>query len=154
MTPEFSQHIFKKYSNINFHENLFSGSWGSIRMDGQTAAFSNFANAPKMLTYLQMDTVLYICQGLGVLPHHSSHCQTGLEHQCQHVLDQSPGGWYATFPGQTRDCLRSYVLVRQHPIYCSLANTHTTHHSIHPHACTYALSRKCMQSTKLRRNST
>jgi len=27
MKLEFSEQIFEKYSNINFHENLSSGSW-------------------------------------------------------------------------------------------------------------------------------
>ena len=34
---EFSEQIFEKYSNFQFHENPFSGSQGPcLRMDGQT----------------------------------------------------------------------------------------------------------------------
>jgi len=35
---EFSQHFFKKYSNIKFHQNLSSGSWviPCGQTDGQT----------------------------------------------------------------------------------------------------------------------
>jgi len=55
MKLEFSRHIFKKYSNIRFHENPSSGSRvvPCGRTDGQTymakqiVAFGNFANSPK-----------------------------------------------------------------------------------------------------------
>ena len=47
---EFSRHIFEKYSNIKFHENLSTG----FLADGQThtvtkptVAFRTFANTPK-----------------------------------------------------------------------------------------------------------
>ena len=61
MKLELSRQTFKKYSNIIFNENPFSGSrvvaWG--RTDGRTdrqtdmtkliAAFRNYTNAPKIL---------------------------------------------------------------------------------------------------------
>ena len=49
MKLEFSQRIFEKYSNINFHENQSSGSHpqGRTDMTKLMVAFSNFANAPK-----------------------------------------------------------------------------------------------------------
>jgi len=58
MKPEFSRHIFEKYPNIKFHENLPSGN--RVVPRGQTDrqrrtdmtklrdAFRNFANAPKI----------------------------------------------------------------------------------------------------------
>jgi hypothetical protein len=95
------------------------------------------------LAYLQMGRVLYIHPGLGGLLHHSSHCTAGLGHHCHHVLGRSQGGLYEMFPGQTRDCLRSYVLVRQHPIYWPLANTH---HSIHAHTRRHTLITECKSS--------
>jgi hypothetical protein len=55
MKLEFSQQIFEKYSNINFHENLSSGNRvvpcgqkdGRTDMTKLIAAFRIFANAPK-----------------------------------------------------------------------------------------------------------
>jgi hypothetical protein len=55
MKLEFSRQIFKRYSDIKFHENPFSGSTVVIygRVDGRTdmtkltVAFRNFAIAPK-----------------------------------------------------------------------------------------------------------
>jgi len=62
MKLEFSLHIFEKYSNIKFHENLYNGSrdvpWGQT--DGQTdrtkltVAFRNFASAPKRKIIITM----------------------------------------------------------------------------------------------------
>jgi len=55
MKLEFSQRIFEKYSNINFHENHSSGSrpHGRKDMTKLLVAFSNFANAPKnMATFI------------------------------------------------------------------------------------------------------
>jgi hypothetical protein len=53
MKHEFSQQILKKFSNINFHENLPNGSHvvpcGQTDNTKPTVTFSNFANAPKML---------------------------------------------------------------------------------------------------------
>jgi hypothetical protein len=57
MKLEFPRRIFKKYSNMNFHENPSRGS-GVVsrgRMDGRTGvttltlAFRNFSNAPKKI---------------------------------------------------------------------------------------------------------
>jgi hypothetical protein len=51
MNLKFSQQVFKKSSNIKFHENPSSGSWIAPR--GQTNTkqlidtFRNFANTPK-----------------------------------------------------------------------------------------------------------
>ena len=59
MKLECSWHIFKKYSNIEFHENLCIGSWvvPCRWMDRQTdmmkliVAFWNFVNAPKIYLF-------------------------------------------------------------------------------------------------------
>ena len=57
--PEFSRQIFEKYTNIKFHENLYSGSrvvpcWqrGQRDMTKLIVAFRTFANAPKNLLLL------------------------------------------------------------------------------------------------------
>jgi hypothetical protein len=52
MKLEFSQQIFKKYSNIKFHENPYSGNrvFHADKWTGMTkliVSFHNFANAPK-----------------------------------------------------------------------------------------------------------
>jgi len=51
MKLEFSQQIFKKYSNIKFTENLFSGSTvitcGETDMMKSIVAFHNFVNMHK-----------------------------------------------------------------------------------------------------------
>jgi hypothetical protein len=55
MLLEFTQRIFEKYSNIKFHENIFSGSrvLPCVRTDGRTdmtqliVAFRNFAKVPE-----------------------------------------------------------------------------------------------------------
>jgi hypothetical protein len=53
MKFEFSRQIFEKYSDIKFHENPSSGSrvvpcdGQQIKMTKLTAAFRNFAKAPK-----------------------------------------------------------------------------------------------------------
>jgi len=49
MKLEFSQRIFEKYSNINFHENHSSGSrpHGRTDMTKLIVAFSKSANASK-----------------------------------------------------------------------------------------------------------
>jgi len=51
MTLEFSQHIFRKYANIKFHENPSSESrvvyYGQTDMTKLTFPFGNFAKAPK-----------------------------------------------------------------------------------------------------------
>jgi hypothetical protein len=51
MKTEFSLQIFKKYSNIKFHENLCGeiqvAACGRTDMTELTVAFSNFTNAPK-----------------------------------------------------------------------------------------------------------
>jgi hypothetical protein len=53
MKREFSRQIFKKSTNIKFHENLPNGSHvvpcGQTDITKLTVAFSNFARAPKML---------------------------------------------------------------------------------------------------------
>jgi len=57
--PEFSRQIFKKYTNIKFHENLSCGirvipcrQMGQRDMTRLTVAFRAFANAPKNLLLL------------------------------------------------------------------------------------------------------
>jgi hypothetical protein len=68
MKPEFSRHIFEKYSNIKFHENPSSVSsvvpWG--RKDGRTGMtkpivdFRSFANAPKnnhLMLFLEINAL-------------------------------------------------------------------------------------------------
>jgi len=55
MKPEFSRHIFEKFSSVKFHEN--TPIWSRVHAKGQTdrradmtkltVAFLNFANAPK-----------------------------------------------------------------------------------------------------------
>jgi hypothetical protein len=66
MKIEFSRQIFEKYTNIRFHENLFSGIRvvPFVRMDGQSdmpkpfVAFRNFAKEPNNIclepNYLQI----------------------------------------------------------------------------------------------------
>jgi hypothetical protein len=55
---EFSRQIFKKPSNIKFHENPSNGSRvvprGQTDMTRLIAAFRNFENTPKMPTYTHM----------------------------------------------------------------------------------------------------
>ena len=62
---EFSQYIFEKYSNINFHENPSSGSRVVTRAtDEQTdmtkpiVAFRNLANAPKNMCTLWVECII------------------------------------------------------------------------------------------------
>jgi hypothetical protein len=55
----FSRHIFKKYSNIEFHKNPFSGSpivpYGrKDRHDEANSHFLNFPNAPKNCLMLNL----------------------------------------------------------------------------------------------------
>ena len=82
MQLEFPNQIFEKYSNIEFHENAFSGSravqceWADrdreIGLTGRhmtrvTVAFHNFANAPEKknthFVYVAMYIYTYIKQG-------------------------------------------------------------------------------------------
>jgi hypothetical protein len=62
MKLEFSQKIFEKYSNMNFLENMFSGSQGAActrtdRHDKVNSCLCNFDSAPKngklLLAYLK-----------------------------------------------------------------------------------------------------
>ena len=68
MTLEFSGHNFEIYSNIKFHENLFSGSrvvpcrwmnrWAD--MTKLTVAFCNFANAPAKASMCVFTTTIVV----------------------------------------------------------------------------------------------
>jgi len=55
MKLEFSRKLFKKYWNIQFNENLFSGTrivlCGRTDMTKLIVAFRHFANAPKNITW-------------------------------------------------------------------------------------------------------
>jgi hypothetical protein len=72
MKLEFCRQIFKKYGNIEFYENLFSGSLVVAR--GQTdertdvtiiiVAFRNFANAPQKI-FISPSSVLRLCISYG-----------------------------------------------------------------------------------------
>jgi hypothetical protein len=69
---EFSGQIFEKSSNTKFHKISFSGSEFSLeggRMDGHShrqiqmtkliAAFRNFANAPKILNFVHINSPVF-----------------------------------------------------------------------------------------------